>query len=39
VGLVATRIPTGAPVTTSPLETSAISLCLELENDARGGDE
>lgn len=31
-------IPTGAPVAASPLETSAISLCMELKNDARGGN-
>jgi len=39
MGLAPTGIPTGAPIVVSPLETSAISLCLELENDARGGDE
>ena len=39
MGSTATGIPTGAPIATSPLETSAISLCLELENDSRGGDE
>ena len=39
MGSVATGIPIGAPVTASPLENSVISLCLELENDARSGDE
>jgi len=39
MGSAVTRIPTRDPVAASPLETSAISLCLELENDARGGDE
>ena len=39
MGLAATGIPTGALVAASPLETSAISLCLELNNDSIGGDE
>jgi len=39
MGSAAIRIPTGAPVAASTLETLAISLCLELENDAKGGDE
>jgi len=39
MGSAATGIPTGAPVAASPLKTSAISLCLELKNDAKGGDE
>ena len=39
MGSTATGIPTGAPIVASPLETSAISMCLELENDAKGGYE
>ena len=39
MGSAAIGFPTGALVATSPLETSFISLCLELENDARCGDE
>jgi len=38
MGSTATGISTGGPVAASPLETSAILLCLELENDASGGD-
>lgn len=39
MGSTTTGIPIGTPVATSPLEISAISLFLELKNDARGGDE
>jgi len=39
MGSAATGTPIGAHVAASPLETSVISLCLELKNDARGGDE
>ena len=39
MGSAATGIPTGAPIATSPFETSAISLCLELKNDVKGVDK
>ena len=39
MGLAATRIPIGAPLAASPLETSASPYAWSFEDDARGVDK